>query len=78
MPTDHSPQCLISTAYKHLQGWGLPHLPVQLCHCSTALSEKKLFLISNLKCPTAPVMGAVIAKTLPRKGLEVLGVMVED
>ena len=51
---------------------------MQLCHCSTALSEKKLFLISNLKCPTAPVMGAVIAKTLPRKGLEVLGVMVED
>ena len=28
-----------------------PHLPGQLCHCITALSEKKCFLIPNLNLP---------------------------
>ena len=48
VPTDCGPQCHISMAHKHLQGRGLPHLPEQLRHCSTALWEKKLSLISNL------------------------------
>ena len=47
LPIDHIPQCHISMVSEHLQGQGLPHLPGQLCHCSTALLEK-LFLIHNL------------------------------
>ena len=29
VPTDHIPQCHISMALEHLQGWGIHHLPVQ-------------------------------------------------
>jgi len=36
MPTDH-----ISRQWSH-------HLPVQLCHCITALFEKNFFLVSDL------------------------------
>jgi len=51
LPIDHIPQCHISMVSSHLQGQGLPHLPGQLSHCSTALLEKELFLISNLNLP---------------------------
>jgi len=43
MPTDYVPQCHISTVLEHLQGRWLHHLPGQLCHCSTAPSEKEFF-----------------------------------
>jgi len=48
VPTAHVPQCHISTFLNHLLGWGPHHLPGQLCHCNTALLEKKCFLMSNL------------------------------
>ena len=50
IPTDHVPKCHISTVPEHLWGWGLHHLPEQLL-CLSTLSEKKLFLISNLNLP---------------------------
>ena len=51
MPTDHVHQCHIHTVSKHLQGRLLHHLPGQLCHCLTTLSEKKCFLTANLEYP---------------------------
>ena len=51
MPTDYVPQCHISTVLEHLQGRWLHHLYGQLCHCSTAPSEKEFFLISYLNLP---------------------------
>ena len=46
---DHAPQCDIDPFLEHLQGWGLHHSLGSLCQCITALYEKNLFLISNLK-----------------------------
>jgi len=49
MPTDHVPQCYISLLLEQLQGWWLQHLPLgSLCHCPTALSEKRPSLIPIL------------------------------
>ena len=48
VPTVHVPQCHIPTALEHLHGWWPHHLSGQLCHCSTALYEKKCCLVSFL------------------------------
>lgn len=45
VPTAHVPQCYIPTALGHLQGWGHPHLPGKLCHCTVL--PKNFFPISN-------------------------------
>ena len=49
MLINHVPRCHISMVLEHLQGWWLHHLPGQLC--ITTISEKKFFLISNLRAP---------------------------
>ena len=61
MPTNHVPHFHISIFLEHLQGWWLHHLPGQLCHCITTLSEKKFFLISNLN----PLIYSLIPNLYP-------------
>jgi len=63
IPTDHIPQCHISMVLEHLHGQWLHHPPGQLCQHTSALSEKKFFLTSNLNlpwCNSRPALWAVL------------------
>ena len=54
MPAARIPQCHIPTALNTSRD-GDPILPGQLCHCITALWEKKDFLIPSLTLPWCKV-----------------------